>query len=317
MPTIADVAALAGVSKSTVSRALSRPEMLSPETVRRVHVAAEKLGYVANRAARILAGGSTGVVALVVPTLDNSFFTPIIAGAQARADGEGRQVTVAVHSFAQGAGLATFERLARQVDGFIIVAPGGSDDIVRAAATKPAVLVDREIEGMSSAVADTASAFALVVEHFVRTGRRRLVYVGGPGNSWQDAQRTAAVREAAARVGATVEIVGPVPPTFAAGAAAAQQVRALAPDAVIPYATALGLGIQHVYLVAGETPPPVSSERAIVEVLGAPDVPAIDVDGEVLGDVAARLITERIADPGGEPQRVRLAVPVTWGDAAR
>ncbi|GGF41558.1 LacI family transcriptional regulator [Microbacterium sorbitolivorans] len=313
MATIADVARLAGVSKSTVSRALSRPEMLLPETVATVQDAAEKLGYVANSAARFLAGGRTGVIALVVPTLDNSFFAPIIGGAQARADAEGRQVTVAVHSFAAGESLTTFGRLARQVDGFIIVAPGGSDDIVRAAATKPAVLVDREIEGMSSAVADTASAFTLVVEHFARTGRRRLVYVGGPGNSWQDAQRTAAVRAAAERVGVSLEVVGPFPPTFAAGAEAARQVRELRPDAVIPYATALGLGIQHVYLVAGETPPVVSSERAIVEALGLAGVPAIDVDGRVLGDVAARLLSQRIQDPSGDPNRVRLSVPVTWG----
>lgn len=312
MATIADVAALAGVSKSTVSRALSRPEMLLPDTVSRVNAAAEKLGYVANTAARFLAGGRTGVIALVVPTLENSFFSPIIGGAQARADVDGRQLTVAVHSFAGGS-LAPFERLTRQVDGFIIVAPGGSDDIVRAAATKPAVLVDREIDGMSSAVADTAAAFTLVVEHFARRGCRRLVYVGGPDGSWQDAQRTKAVREAAARVGVSLDVVGPFPPTFAAGAAAAPEVRALRPDAVIPYATALGLGIQHVYLVAGEAPPAVSSERAIVEALGISDMPAIDVDGRVLGDVAARLVAQRIADPAAEPNRVRLAVPVTWG----
>ena len=166
---------------------------------------------------------------------------------------------------------------------------------------------------LSSAVADTAAAFTLVVEHFARTGRRRLVYVGGPGGSWQDAQRTAAVRAAAARVGASLEVVGPYPPTFAAGAEAARRVRELRPDAVIPYATALGLGIQHVSLVAGETPPAVSSERASVEALGLTDVPAIDVAGRVLGDVAARLLSQRIQDPAGDPNRVRLSVPVTWG----
>src|SRR5690606_33722845 len=91
--------------------------------------------------------------------------------------------------------------------------------------------------------------------------------------------------------------------TFAAGAAAAPEVRDLRPDAVIPYATALGLGIQHVYLVAGEAPPAVSSERAIVEALGISDVPAIDVDGRVLGDVAARLVAQRIAADSRCPSR--------------
>jgi LacI family transcriptional regulator len=82
--TLADVAALARVSKATASRALSRPEMVSGATVARVLDAAAALGFIPNSAARHLARGSSGIVALVVPTLDNSFFTPIIGGAQRR-----------------------------------------------------------------------------------------------------------------------------------------------------------------------------------------------------------------------------------------
>ena len=87
MSTLADVAALAGVSKATASRALSRPELVLPETAARVLAAAEQLGFVANRAARQLARGRSGLIALVVPTLENSYFTPVIAGAQALAGG--------------------------------------------------------------------------------------------------------------------------------------------------------------------------------------------------------------------------------------
>nr|BFF14452.1 hypothetical protein GCM10025699_57550 [Microbacterium flavescens] len=124
LATLADVAILAGVSKATASRVLSRPELVSPDTAARVLAAARKLGFVPNRAARQLARGRSGVVAVVVPTLDNAFFTPIIAGAQAAAGRADLQLTVAVHPLAEVGELVAFERLSHQVDGFIVVAPG-------------------------------------------------------------------------------------------------------------------------------------------------------------------------------------------------
>jgi DNA-binding LacI/PurR family transcriptional regulator len=162
-------------------------------------------------------------------------------------------------------------------------------------------------------VADTATAFGALAELFILAGHERLVYVGGPEGSWQDVQRTAAVRAAAQRLGAELGVIGPYPSTFAAGIEAARAIRDFAPDAVIPYATAIGLGIQHAYLAAGDRPPVVSSERAIVEALDLRGVPAIDVDGWQLGSTAAELLVARIASPQSPPERSRLAVPVDRG----
>ncbi|GAA2178618.1 LacI family DNA-binding transcriptional regulator [Brooklawnia cerclae] len=313
MATIADVAALAGVSKATASRTFTRPELVSPATAQRVKDAAERLGFVANAAARLLAGGRTGIVALVVPTLDNSFFTPVIAGAQARTSEAGLQLTVVVHPLAASDELTAFGRLARQVDGFIVVAPAGTDElVVTATEGTPAVLVDREIDGMASVIADTASAFGGLARRLIEAGHRRIVYVGGPAGSWQDKQRASTVRAATESTGAELAVVGPYPATFAAGVWAAAEVRRFAPTAVIPYATAIGLGIQHAYLSAGQPAPLVSSEQVIVDALGLKDVPAIDVDGVALGRAAADLLVERIASPGTPPTRDRLPVPMVW-----
>lgn len=312
MATIADVARLASVSKATASRAFSRPELVSPATAQRVHDAAEKLGFVVNNAARLLAGGRSGILALVVPTLDNSFFSPIIAGAQARADASGYQLTVVVHPLESSAELSPFARLGRRVDGLLVVAPRGSDDLIRTAVDEiPTVLVDREIEGFLSVVADTASAFGTLIDTLARSGHRRIVYVGGPEGSWQDQQRTVAVRDSAQRAGVDLEVLGPHPSTFAAGALAMAEVRSHAPTAVVPYATAIGLGIRYAYLSAGEQPPLVSSERSIVDALGQQGVPAIDVDGRQLGDVAAEMLLECIAAPHASPRHHRLPVSLS------
>jgi LacI family transcriptional regulator len=317
MATLADVAQLAGVSKATASRALSKPEMVLPETVQRVLDAAAKLGFEPNHIARMLARGRSGVLALVVPTLDNAFFTPIIGGAQKRAAAEGLQLTVSVHPLESVAELATFGRLARQVDGFVVVAPRGSDDLILAAGShKPTVLVDREIETLPSVVADTASAFGSLVDRFVAEGHTRIVYMGGPAGSWQDRQRTAAV-VAAAHGRAHLDVLGPYPATFAAGLSAAAAVRASGATAVIPYATAIGLGVQYQMLAAGDIHPPlvISSERAIVDALGLHGIPAIDVDGEELGRSATELLLERISSPDAPATHQRLPVPVYWSDA--
>lgn len=313
MATIADVARLAGVSKATASRTFTRPEVVTAETAKRVHAAAEKLGFVVNNAARLLAGGRSGILALVVPTLDNSFFTPIIGGAQARADAEGYQLTVVVHPLETAAELPAFDRLRRQADGLIVLAPRGSDEFIRAAlGDTPVVLVDREIEGIPSVIADVASAFGALVTSLVANGHRRIAYLGGPAGSWQDRQRTAAAR-AAAGTEAEVVVLGPYDSTFASGVAAADAVREAAPAAVVPYATAIGLGVQFAYLAAGEQPPLVSSERAIVQALGRDDVPAIDADGQELGRVAAEMLIRRIAAPDAPADRVRLDVALEIG----
>ena len=322
MTTLADVAALAGVSKSTASRALSRADLVAPETVARVRSAAQQLGFIPNRAASHLARGRAGIVALVVPTLDNAFFTPIIAGAQARARASDLQLTVAVHRLDDADDLVEFERLARQVDGCILVAPRGPDDILRAvAASGPTVLVDREIEGMTSIVADTASAFADLAARLADAGHRRIAYLGGPDGSWQDGQRTAAITAA---VGDRVELttLGPFPATFAAGVAIADAVIDSGATAVVPYATSIGLGLVFALRARGVASPGeivVSAERLVAEAIGADDVPAIDVDGDELGREAMGALIPLLDAAASAPERRRLGVSVHWpaSDTAR
>lgn len=311
MSTLADVAALARVSKATASRAFGKPDAVSPATAQRVFDAAAKLGFVPNTAARQLARGRTGILALVVPTLNNSFFTPIIAGAQQRAHELGMQLTVVVHPVAAPEEIPSFERLSRQVDGFILAAPRGSDDLVSTAgAYKPTVLLDREIEGMSSVIADTASAFGQLTRQLAEAGHHHIAYIGGPEGSWQDPQRRRAVEAAAAEGGAEVSVFGPLHSTFEAGLGIAQEVHHCGATAVIPYATAIGLGLEHALLCDGiGTLPLVSSETPVAAALGRRNRPTIDVDGEELGAVATEQLAGLIEAPNTPPSRLRLTVP--------
>lgn len=79
-PTIRDVSRLAGVSRMTVSRVISDPDLVLPATRERVNKAIADLGYVPDRAAGSLASRRTGFIALMLPTLTNANFAAVAHG---------------------------------------------------------------------------------------------------------------------------------------------------------------------------------------------------------------------------------------------
>jgi DNA-binding LacI/PurR family transcriptional regulator len=117
-PTIGDVAKEAGVSRATVSRAFSRPEMLSAETVAHVRHIAGQPSYQPNPAARALSTGRHGNVAIVVPDIANPFFPPLLSAAQATADAAGYSVFLG-DSNEDPARELRLVKLVMQVEGFI------------------------------------------------------------------------------------------------------------------------------------------------------------------------------------------------------
>ena len=93
--TARDVARVAGVSISTVSRALAKPDEVSPETRDKVLTTARGMGYRPNLAARGLITGRTGNIGLLVPDLENPFFSAVAKGVQGKARTAGYAVVLA------------------------------------------------------------------------------------------------------------------------------------------------------------------------------------------------------------------------------
>ena len=94
-PTIMDVAARAGVSKSTVSLVLQGSAQVRPETRKAVEAAMADLGYVYNRAAANLRSASVGLVGLVINDLRNPFFTEFATTLQMTLAAEGYATIIA------------------------------------------------------------------------------------------------------------------------------------------------------------------------------------------------------------------------------
>ncbi|GGB44069.1 LacI family transcriptional regulator [Roseibium aquae] len=99
VPTVADVAAAAGVSTATVSRCLNSPTVVSEKTLKRVMEAVERLGYSPNFSARALASNRTNMVGAIIPTMENAIFARGLQAFQEELQRHGRTLLVASSSY--------------------------------------------------------------------------------------------------------------------------------------------------------------------------------------------------------------------------
>src|SRR5919112_5768691 len=146
MATLDDLAARAGVHKSTVSRAFSQPQKVRDGTRRHILAIAADLGYVPNRIARSLASGRTGNIGFFVHDIGNPISPPSIKAFQA----ETRQADLTPLLVDRLDGTAddsaVIHAVAQQVDGLVLGQPRMTDeDLLDLAATLPIVLINRTL----------------------------------------------------------------------------------------------------------------------------------------------------------------------------
>jgi DNA-binding LacI/PurR family transcriptional regulator len=266
--TIKDVARAAGVSASTVTRALSNPEMVNPATRERVRQTAAALGYQPNRAARGLITGRTGNLGLLVPDLANPFFPSIVKGVQARAHEADYAVFLVDTDEDATAEAGLVSKLSKQVDGLILCSPRMAEDELRAIlGDTPVVLINRRVGRVPSVTPAFTDAMRQAVSHLTALGHRRIAYVAGPRTSWANRERVRSLKTVAVASGdfELVEI-GNVMPQFPGGVAAADQVLAADVTAVIAYNDLVALGLLHRFAARGVAVP------ADISLLGFDDI---------------------------------------------
>jgi LacI family transcriptional regulator len=186
---LADVAQVAGVGTSIVSRVLNADATLSirPETRERILAAARDLNYRPNAFARGLKLARTMTIGLVIPNLAYPVNAEIIRGAERRAAAAGYVVLLADSEEFLQAGEA-FERLLREgrVDGLLIASASTDEEVVRALARAglPFVLVNRRVTRVGPSVTvDDVRGMKIGVEHLISLGHRRIAYIGGPADA--------------------------------------------------------------------------------------------------------------------------------------
>ncbi|HEV7622963.1 MAG TPA: LacI family DNA-binding transcriptional regulator [Amnibacterium sp.] len=248
---IRDVANRAGVSVGTVSNVLNNPEKVAPATARRVLAAIDELGFVRNDAARQLRAGSSRSIGLLVLDVRNPFFTDVARGAEEAAQEAGLSVLLAdsgEQTAREAAHLDLFEE--QRVRGLLITPVG--DVVERLARLRargiPVVLVDRlaSVGGFSSVSVDDVAGGRMAAEHLLATGRRRLLFVGGPLDLGQVSDRLAGARAAVEAVAdARLDVLEIPSLTMTEGVSAARRILESddRPDAVFAANDVVALGL--------------------------------------------------------------------------
>ena len=203
--TIKDVAALAGVSAATVSRALDdRPE-ISSETKERVRSACAQLGYVPNAAARGLSGHATHTIGLVLPDISNPYFSGMATAIEETAAAHGCRVFLSNSLRKEDRELRAIENLvARQVDG-ILVNPVSPESQLRhreVLGGLPCVYLGaNHDESPSYVMADNETGAYAAARYLIRLGHRDILFLGGRTTSRTREQRIRGFRRALAEAG--------------------------------------------------------------------------------------------------------------------
>lgn len=258
-PSVKDVARAAGVSVGTVSNVLNRPQIVQQDTRRRVEAAIAELGFTPNVAARRLRMRDSGTMGLVVLDITNPFFAALARGAEERADEAGISILVADSGSDPERERRHLAALARERVGGVLLCPVGDAEGLAALHDLhvPAVVVDRIPAHASgpAIVVDHVAGGELAGAHLMAAGRRHVVFVGGPLEVGQVADRLAGARRAIESAGARIDVLATADTTLDAGIWAGEQLRdsflSRGVDAIFAANDLLAIGVQHALLRAG------------------------------------------------------------------
>jgi len=285
--TARDVARVAGVSVSTVSRALAKPDEVAPGTRTRVLDTARGMGYRPNRAARGLTTGRTGNIGLIVPDLENPFFASVAKGVQSRARAAGYAVIIADSDEDPSQEAELVHDLCKQVDGMVLCSPRAPDSVIAQLALETTlVLVNRACGNIPTVTIDNLESIRQAVVHLRALGHHTIAYVGGPATSWSNTERLSAFRAIAARQ-SDIDLIdiGSFQPYVSGGIAAADLVIASGASAVLAYNDLVAFGLLERFRQRGVSVP------ADISVVGQDNIPMSALTSPPLTSVGIPLVS--------------------------
>ena len=339
-PTLEQVAALAGVSRATVSRVVNGSPKVSPAVRAQVERAVAKLGYVPNRAARSLVTRRADSVALVVSEphtrlLSEPFFAGTVRGVSAALAETGVQLLLLIDHDPPDRGRLERYVVGGHVDGVLLASLHGDDPLpgTLERAGVPAVLVGRPAErggpedrrggpsenrgGPASYVdADNRGGARQAVDHLARRSRRRIATIAGPQDMGVGQDRLDGYRDGlrAAGLDGGDDLVEAGDFTEEGGAAAMGRLleRPGRPvDAVFAASDLMAAGALRALRAAGRRVPDdvavVGFEDSAVARYAQPPLTTVRQPIEEMGRQATRLLLDKVA---GEAAGMHLILDV-------
>ena len=319
-----EVAELADVAISSVSRVLSKHPDVSAEMRERVMAAVNQLEYEPDFLAQSLRRGATLSVGYVVGDISNPLIATITSGAESvlRSAGYSMLLMNSENDSALDAAHVRFFQ-ARRVDGMILsLASERRSETIDALAQVdvPIVMIDRDLPTelrASIARSDHRQGMRGAVEHLLDLGHRRIALITGALDLWPVRERIAGMAEAVAARGVpdeTISLIGSLSAEH--GEASTEQLLAMRPrpTAIIAGGNQVLAGcvralVRNGVSIPGDMSLVTCDEMALSE-LHSPPIASVGRDTLALGRVAAELLLERLAG-SVEPRTVLLPTTFT------
>jgi LacI family transcriptional regulator len=304
-PTLADVAAISGVSIKTASRVMNGSEQVSQDTADKVKKAANLVGYRSNRIARELRVGSlSNLVGMVISDLANPFYAGLAAGAEERLSEEGLDLILATARDDGEREKNLIESLLeRRVRGLIIV-PSGEDyshlhqerkrGFSFVFADRPAPYLDAD-----SVTVDNRGGITACLDYLLEQGCRSIAIIADTTSIWTASERIEAFKQAllSRKIDKkNVHIISNIHTSEEAGAATQQLLRDhLDVDGIIATNDLIAMGVGQI----------VSASNAKVKVVSFDlfptanllNIATLDHDPKRLGRISAELLLTRFENP--------------------
>lgn len=209
MSTIFDVAKLAGVSKSTVSRVINGQDKVKPETRQAVEEAMNKLNYTPSYFAQGIKTGKTKTIAVFVPDITSQYYSHVFRGAEQVALQNGYLAIMLDTAIQSGKEIDYMkEMLKRKIDGVIYhtfqLDPKNNYYFLSMSEKLPIVFMDygfSDIPNISYVVTEPREATIEAIGHLVKTGRKRIAYTRFPSGITVSSARYEAYKAGLAKYG--------------------------------------------------------------------------------------------------------------------
>ncbi|MGE1175412.1 LacI family DNA-binding transcriptional regulator [Pseudomonas sp. BW7P1] len=309
MATIKDVAALAGISYTTVSHVVNNTRPVSQEVRLKVEAAIKSLDYVPSAVARSLKAKTTATIGLLVPNSLNPYFAELARGIEDYCERNGYCV-ILCNSDDNPDKQRSYLRvlLEKRIDGLIVASAGGDSGLVQGltGVKTPMVIVDRGLEGVDADLVriDHEYGAYLATRHLLELGHRDIATIGGPAGTSVAQMRQAGFRRALKEAGLEVSPARVLESDFTSTGgynAAAVLLESNPPSAIFAGNDMIGIGVLR---AAAERNVRVPSELSVI---GFDDIqmsryvyPALTTVGQSilqLGEMAAEVLLRRIAAP--------------------
>lgn len=180
MATLKEVADKAGVTVTTVSRMLNKPEKVSPATTKRIRQAMRELDYQPNEIAQSLSKKTSNFIGLIVPSARNAFFAKVIDSMERCISASGYKLLLCVSNHERQKEIEYFSMLRANKVAGVIIASHTQDIAQSVSLDAPILSIDRTISPeISSIGSDNYNGGRLAARHLMKKGCKRVAYFNG------------------------------------------------------------------------------------------------------------------------------------------